>query len=67
MSSRAFLGETQWDKFDSKFAVPDSGCPTQLLSLNPGSAAKLDQVIKGKVYFDNLSISVATAEQSDGG
>lgn len=67
MSSRAFLGETQWDKFESKFAIPDSGCPTQLLSLNPGSAAKLDQVIKGKVYFDNMSISVATAEQSDGG
>jgi hypothetical protein len=45
-----------WLGFDFDFTIPAEGCNTQIIGLNPASSAALDQVISGRVYYDNFKI-----------
>jgi hypothetical protein len=61
-TSAALSGNKQWDHFELRFEVPPS-CTTQQLYLGMLSAAVLDQKVSGRAYYDNLSITPATASQ----
>jgi hypothetical protein len=46
-----------WANFEFSFSVPDKDCTTQTLGLVSASAAALDQVMSGEVFFDSFALN----------
>jgi hypothetical protein len=63
VESRNFIGQSSavtdkgpWETRQFEFTVPGQDCATQFLSLEVKGSAVLDQVITGRLSFDNLDI-----------
>ena len=46
-----------WARFELSLEIPDSGCDTQRIQLELDTRAVLDHQIKGRVSYDNLTIT----------
>ncbi len=55
-TSERFVGSDQWRRFSFTFAVPEKGCPVQVMRLELAGRVALDFEAKGAVWFDDLSI-----------
>lgn len=55
--SERFLGSDEWRTFTVEFAVPEKGCPAQVLRLQLEGRAELDFEAQGGIWFDDLSIA----------
>lgn len=59
--SERFLGSDEWRTFIVDFAVPEKGCPAQVLRLQLEGRAELDFEVQGGIWFDDLSIAALEA------
>lgn len=55
--SERFLGSDSWRTFAVEFAVPEPGCPAQILRLELEGRAVLDFEVQGGIWFDDLAIT----------
>jgi tetratricopeptide (TPR) repeat protein len=55
-TSERFVGSDQWRRFSFTFAVPERGCPVQVMRLELAGRVALDFEAKGAVWFDDLSV-----------
>lgn len=54
MTTRKFVGEMNWQLFNTEFVVPERGCSVQLLSLR---ALDPDETIaRGELWFDDMRV-----------
>ena len=54
--SEPFVGSDEWRSFAVDFAIPDQGCPAQLLRLELDGRVELDFEAQGGAWFDDLAI-----------
>ena len=54
--SEPFVGSDEWRSFAVDFAIPDRGCPAQLLRLELDGRVELDFEAVGGAWFDDLAI-----------
>lgn len=54
--SEPFVGSDEWRSFAVDFAIPEQGCPAQLLRLELEGRVELDFEAQGGVWFDDLVI-----------
>jgi hypothetical protein len=54
--SQPMRNNTAWATLSFPIDIPDGGCTTQILKLESASAAELDTLITGQLYFDSVQI-----------
>lgn len=54
--SEPFVGSDEWRSFAVDFAIPEQGCPAQLLRLELDGRVELDFEALGGAWFDDLAI-----------
>lgn len=55
-ASERFLGNDRWRRFETRFSVPEQGCPVQRVRLQLAGRVALDYQAKGGIWFDGLAI-----------
>jgi hypothetical protein len=55
-ATETVAGSSPWASLEASFAVPEDGCPAQLLGLELDFRASLEQQVAGRVWFDDAAI-----------
>jgi hypothetical protein len=56
-----------WTDFEFSFAVPETGCPAQMVTLGLNARSASEQFVSGSVWYDDLQIlRKATANPKSG-
>ncbi len=55
-ASERFLGRDRWRHFETRFSVPEEGCPVQRVRLQLAGQVALDYQAKGGIWFDALAV-----------
>jgi hypothetical protein len=54
--SDRFRGSEPWTRFHTKFSIPPTGCPAQMLRLELAGVIQLDFDAIGTIWYDNLAV-----------